>query len=457
MLLAQEFAVQRTVWEEENLGGYKRLYPSEEKERQYMAIHDAAIGIWEMLMGGTSRRSVRLSAPPRLVDDGTEAGTEVGERPMRGPGKRRHSIRSQNSVEARSSGNKILKDKNARTAEQVKEVVERLSAGVSARPRPNDRRSSIKEPGPLPTAIPPSTEEEPAASTNGQEASEEAVPAVPSAALVEQLKQPNLVGVEQLKQPSLVVGESPRQQLRPLRPEVRVGDFVKVQTNLGWESVVIRLKRANGRVDIQFKDGEYMRSVMPRILKENGVPAVIREGSSVPEGGGGGSSGSTSRGANTASASIDARILDTTGIAARSASCSSRGERSTSPPLPGVNIRQPSPVVGLLLGSTAPANMAQAIAEKPPPTSVAHAAVRGRDASPAAQLARLSSTGRVRGSPWHGTSIAASNIGHRGLVQRGSVTLQATGSFSATPRTSAQEADLQQNFKHLFRVRTVNI
>jgi len=440
LMLAQEFAVQRTIWEDENLGGYKRLYPSEERERQYMAVHDAAIGIWEMLMGGTSRRSVRLSVPPKLVDDGTEAGTEVGERPERGPGKRRHGRHSQNATEARS-GNKTPKEKTARTAEQLKEVVERLSAGVSARPRQSGRRLGAKDAGLPPTATQPPTEE-PAANTHVQVASEEVAP--------------NTAPVEQQKQPSLITEQRP--PLRPLRPEVRAGDVVKVQTNLGWESVVIRLKRSNGRVDIQFKDGEYMRSVMPRILRENGVPAVIREGSSASEGGG----VATSRGANTAlnNSTASSDSPDTAVVTGRSASSHSWGERSASPPLPGVPIRQPSPALAAMLSS--PANvvagasvLAPVSAEKPLNASATLASVRCRDASPAAQPVRYA--GRVRGVPWHGSGTAHTGIGNRGIVRGGGV-LQASSSVSAAPRTTvAPEADLQQHFKHLFRVRTVNI
>jgi len=72
---------------------------------------------------------------------------------------------------------------------------------------------------------------------------------------------------------------------------VQVGDVIKVQTNLGWESVTVRAKRTNGKIDIQFKDGEYMRSVMPRILREGNAPVIARDA----EGGGqGGPSGSGS-------------------------------------------------------------------------------------------------------------------------------------------------------------------
>lgn len=38
---------------------------------------------------------------------------------------------------------------------------------------------------------------------------------------------------------------------------MQVGDLVRVQTNLGWETVTVRAKRAGtGKIDIQFKDGE---------------------------------------------------------------------------------------------------------------------------------------------------------------------------------------------------------
>eukprot|EP00435_Cladocopium_sp_Y103_P032148 s2088_g8.t1 len=63
----REFALVRTDWEDAQLkstsSGYKRLYPSPEKEKEYWQVHDAAINIWEMMMGGTFRRAVRLCDP----------------------------------------------------------------------------------------------------------------------------------------------------------------------------------------------------------------------------------------------------------------------------------------------------------------------------------------------------------------------------------------------------------
>jgi len=65
-----------------------------------------------------------------------------------------------------------------------------------------------------------------------------------------------------------------------VQKEIPVGSVVQVQTNMGWESVVVRRKHPGGHLDIQFQDGEMMREVMPRILKQTiglqpsgGVPA----------------------------------------------------------------------------------------------------------------------------------------------------------------------------------------
>ncbi|CAK9116940.1 unnamed protein product [Durusdinium trenchii] len=76
----REFALIRNDWEDAQLqngcSGYKRLYPSPEKEKAYWQVHDAAINIWEMMMGGTFRRAVRLSDPLEKppVDESRVAG-----------------------------------------------------------------------------------------------------------------------------------------------------------------------------------------------------------------------------------------------------------------------------------------------------------------------------------------------------------------------------------------------
>lgn len=217
--IEQEIARMRTAWEDENLGGYKRLYPSPEKERQYLQFHEAAINIWEMLMGGTSRRVVRL-----IEDDAQPTPAEKVAKKLaqaeKGPG-------------ASEGAHKEPKPETVkRTAGQLREVMERLTAGCSAFPRQGQstsrRRGGEKD------------DEEPNAEAQGQ--------------------------VEDEQEP----------QSRPHRGEVQVGDIIKVQTNLGWEAVTVRSKRSNGKIDIQFKDGEYMRSVMPRVLRDsNGMPIVL--------------------------------------------------------------------------------------------------------------------------------------------------------------------------------------
>lgn len=64
--------------------------------------------------------------------------------------------------------------------------------------------------------------------------------------------------------------------------DVQVGDIIRVQTNLGWESVTVRAKRqGTGKIDIQFKDGEYMRSVMPRLLR-NSEGHAVKESQELP-------------------------------------------------------------------------------------------------------------------------------------------------------------------------------
>eukprot|EP00397_Hematodinium_sp_SG-2012_P024516 GEMP01025537.1.p1 GENE.GEMP01025537.1~~GEMP01025537.1.p1 ORF type:complete len:533 (+),score=119.65 GEMP01025537.1:299-1897(+) len=49
--------------------------------------------------------------------------------------------------------------------------------------------------------------------------------------------------------------------------DVPIGGQIKVETNLGWECVLIRKKYTDGKMDIVFQDGEVMCEVMPRIMK----------------------------------------------------------------------------------------------------------------------------------------------------------------------------------------------
>ncbi|CAK9116914.1 unnamed protein product [Durusdinium trenchii] len=114
-----------------------------------------------------------------------------------------------------------------RTAEEIREVVERLAQGCSARPRKNTRK-------------------------RGKEEEKDEAPGT-----------------------SEVPGPAEQRRSHSNRYiDVQVGDLIRVQTNLGWETVTVRAKRpGTGKIDIQFKDGEYMRAVMPRILRNaEGLP-----------------------------------------------------------------------------------------------------------------------------------------------------------------------------------------
>eukprot|EP00928_Gymnodinium_smaydae_P021991 TRINITY_DN18614_c1_g3_i1.p1 TRINITY_DN18614_c1_g3~~TRINITY_DN18614_c1_g3_i1.p1 ORF type:complete len:302 (-),score=49.12 TRINITY_DN18614_c1_g3_i1:52-957(-) len=54
----------------------------------------------------------------------------------------------------------------------------------------------------------------------------------------------------------------------PSKLDLKIGDVIKVQTNMGWEMVTVKATRKSGKLDIQFGDGEYMRSVLPRIFRD---------------------------------------------------------------------------------------------------------------------------------------------------------------------------------------------
>jgi tubulin polyglutamylase TTLL6/13 len=220
-------AKERTEWEDANLNGYTRLYPSEEKEREYMQYHDAAVNIWEMLMGGNSRRSVRLTQ--------NEAQEEIDEK------KASDKVRKGDGESKVGPDQEKEKPKvERRSADEIREAVERLSAGCSARPREkNRRRGSRSDFGAVQSDGHNALGNEDDGASGQGDAIED--------------------GKARHGEPEARVQS---------RPEVQVGDVVKVQTNLGWESVVVKAKRTSGKIDIQFKDGEYMRSVLPRILRE---------------------------------------------------------------------------------------------------------------------------------------------------------------------------------------------
>lgn len=252
MVQEKVVAHERTRWEDDLLlkgSGYKRLYPSREQEQEYMHILDAAVNIWEMLMGGNSRR-------PVLLGGDKEDETKPDERPGR---KGAGDAKRQSVPEAKDGEVK----ERVRTKEELQEVVDRLTAGCSARPRGGQRppRGSFrgtKEVQPAgPVASPATTAASLLASADGAQNS-----------VLDDVVQEVLKPEQHPASDSR--GSASSQRLR--RFDVQVGDMIKVQTNLGWEHVTVTAKRVNGKLDIEFKDGEHMRSVLPRILKEDPEP-----------------------------------------------------------------------------------------------------------------------------------------------------------------------------------------
>eukprot|EP00927_Polykrikos_kofoidii_P030286 TRINITY_DN26084_c0_g1_i1.p1 TRINITY_DN26084_c0_g1~~TRINITY_DN26084_c0_g1_i1.p1 ORF type:complete len:1050 (-),score=183.36 TRINITY_DN26084_c0_g1_i1:208-3357(-) len=239
-------AQERTEWEDAHCNGYKRLYPSPQKERDYMHVHETAVTIWEMLMGGNSRRSVRITQPP---EEESRTDGDAHERKESRPKKGASS--DKNAPEAEKSPPEPLK----RTAEEIREVVERLMNGCSARPRASGgyRRGRFKD-AQLANANVEFDSSAVATVAAGEEESQQ------QQETQQQLQQEQ----EQKKQGTIQ---------KPGSRSVQVGDCVKVQTSIGWEPVIVRAKRPNGKVDIQFMDGEFMRSVLPRVMRDaNGVP-----------------------------------------------------------------------------------------------------------------------------------------------------------------------------------------
>eukprot|EP00971_Amphidinium_carterae_P217293 4313609-Amphidinium_carterae.1 len=146
LLTEQELAILRTEWEDENLRGYKRLYPSEAKEKEYMHIHDAAVGIWEMLMGGTSRRPVGLIS--RQEVEGKDAKGDASE-----GGGRPSWHKAKSHLDDHKGRHEDAGTTEKRTVEELKEIVDRLSAGLGAasrRPKKEEAPKEVEEEPPPP-------------------------------------------------------------------------------------------------------------------------------------------------------------------------------------------------------------------------------------------------------------------------------------------------------------------
>lgn len=249
-------AIQRTAWEDAHLNGYTRLYPSEQKEKEYAQIHDAAVSIWEMLMGGNARRTIRLS--------------------QRGPPE------AEGKADGGKSDGKSGKDSGAdaperkkRSADEIREAVERLTSGCSAKPREmcKTRSTASKAEPKHPPVVQSADSGGSASSSNAPERNDAEGATAPAA---------EKAATADAGAAAAVTDEPKPARSNHGRPEVFVGDIIKVQTNLGWESVVVKAKRGHGKLDIQFRDGELMRSVLPRILQEPKVKHAPSSNSADP-------------------------------------------------------------------------------------------------------------------------------------------------------------------------------
>lgn len=61
--------------------------------------------------------------------------------------------------------------------------------------------------------------------------------------------------------------DGPTEQLLPAGRDPIVGDIAEIQTNQGWERITVRQKHYNGTVNIEFNDGFMMYDVKPRRLR----------------------------------------------------------------------------------------------------------------------------------------------------------------------------------------------
>jgi hypothetical protein len=213
--LIVDAALSRSHWEDNlaDLGGFRKLFPTIVTEPQYIRFHDKAIEIWETLTGGSSRKPIRISQSDLVARPPSD------------------SSKSNDSIAA--------------------PVVSKRISAAARPPRPEFRRPERQPrlsvvPKPATLMKPPEPEPTVAVGAAG------AAPATGAGGPADQ------------------TAEARRARRTK---NVRPGDYVRVQTNIGWERVlVIRKDEETGKLDIQFEDGEVMGSVIPRIMKS---PSVI--------------------------------------------------------------------------------------------------------------------------------------------------------------------------------------
>mmetsp|Transcript_9425 Transcript_9425/g.23908 ORF Transcript_9425/g.23908 Transcript_9425/m.23908 type:complete len:488 (-) Transcript_9425:18-1481(-) len=234
--IREELAKQRTEWEENNCGDFRKLYPTPEKEEKYAPHFESALHIWETLTGAQTRKPIASRARRKEEEEAREA-----------------EEKAKAKAKAAASKEKLDKAKLAKaqaalepmTVSSTKTTLDE-DGGVAGsgddRGDDNDTDSERQDGFSVRSSeLPPSCQPAGGSGDRDPAAEDTATPTT-------------------------------KKKSRP-RPDVLVGEVVRVQTNLGWERVVVRRKHSSGRVDIQFEDGELMRQVLPRILKATTAPA----------------------------------------------------------------------------------------------------------------------------------------------------------------------------------------
>ena len=192
--LVQQAAISRSNWEDSaDLGGFKKLYPTENSENHYMRFHDKAVEIWETLTGGNGRKPLRVTIP--VIAEQSEPSEPALQAPKRA----------------------IM---------------------------PRNQTISHKVPKPMkPLSIPTKSPLDSFKLSNNQ----------PIASF-----------------PPLLVrssSETTEEQRARRTRNVSEGETIRVQTNAGWEKVLVLRKDEKGRLDIRFEDGELMTKVIPKVEK----------------------------------------------------------------------------------------------------------------------------------------------------------------------------------------------
>jgi tubulin polyglutamylase TTLL6/13 len=222
--LEEQFAQLRDVWESNIKNGYRCLYPvSSERTQDFQRYLEAAIDIWDM-MTGASRRKAKKD-PEEESFSGTRRGAS-DEQMSRKSGEKRHgaaaAMISPASRTATASKRKSSSDGRFASGDSALTLASLDSKDqpeLEAGPTSSKTSSVLGNIAPVPPEPPDPAPPQP-------------LPRVPR------------------------------------HHDVAVGDTIHVQTNHGWEPVVVRRKLDAGHLDIEIQDGEVMAEVMPRIMKK---------------------------------------------------------------------------------------------------------------------------------------------------------------------------------------------